>query len=85
MRERKQVGVAFGRVLKDLRLQAGLTQEQLGFEAGLERIYVSLLERGERSPSLVVIFDLAKALKMTGADLVSLVEERMRGTKRDRQ
>lgn len=79
MRERKQIGDAFGRVLKELRLEAGLTQEKLGFEAGLERVYVSLLERGERSPSLVVILDLAKALGVTGAEFVARVEQRLRG------
>jgi transcriptional regulator with XRE-family HTH domain len=78
------VGQAFGRVLRDLRVKAKLSQEQLGFEAGLERVYVSLLERGQRSPSLVIIFDLARALGLSGAELVSMVEQRLRGSKRDR-
>ena len=84
MRERKPVGQAFGRVLKDLRVKAKLTQEQLGFEAGLERVYVSLLERGQRSPSLVIILDLAKALDITGTELVSMVEQRLRSGKQER-
>lgn len=84
MRERKPVGRAFGRVLKELRLKANLTQEQLGFEAGLERVYVSLLERGQRSPSLVIILDLAKALAVSGSDLVAMVEQRLRSGKRER-
>jgi transcriptional regulator with XRE-family HTH domain len=80
MRPRKHIAQAFGRVLKELRLEAGLTQEQLGFEAGLERIYVSLLERGQRSPSLVVILDLAKALGTSASQMVALSEQRL-GTK----
>lgn len=84
MRERKQTGLAFGRVLKELRQKAEMTQEQLGFEAGLERIYISLLERGQRSPSLVVIVDLAKALGTTGSEIVSKVEQRLAASKRGR-
>ena len=84
MRERKQLGQAFGRVLKELRQQAQMTQEQLGFEAGLERIYISLLERGQRSPSLVVILDLAKALDTTGSEIVSKVEQRLTVGRRSR-
>lgn len=84
MRERKQLGQAFGRVLKELRQKAELTQEQLGFEAGLERIYISLLERGQRSPSLVVILDLAKALGTTGNEIVAKVEQRLNAGKRVR-
>lgn len=61
-----------------------MTQEQLGFEAGLERIYISLLERGQRSPSLVVIVDLAKALGTTGSEIVSKVEQRLAASKRGR-
>lgn len=38
--------VVFGRVLRRLRKTAGLTQEQLALEAGVERNYVSLIERG---------------------------------------
>jgi transcriptional regulator with XRE-family HTH domain len=84
MRERKHIAQAFGRVLRELRIEAGLTQEKLGFEAGLERVYVSLLERGQRSPSLVVILDVAKALGLTGAELISRLEQRTRTGRRER-
>ncbi len=67
-------GVAFGRVLRRLRLEAGLTQEQVGFEADLRRTYVSILELGQQQPSLVTILKLAKALKRSGQDLIGLVE-----------
>jgi transcriptional regulator with XRE-family HTH domain len=82
MRQRKDIGRAFGQVLKELRLEAGLTQEELGFEAGVDRVYVSLLERGQRSPSLAVTFDLAKALGTTATDLVFQSEQRIASKKR---
>jgi transcriptional regulator with XRE-family HTH domain len=67
-------GVAFGKVLRRLRLEAGLTQERLGFEADLRRTYVSILELGQQQPSLATILKLAKALKQSGQSLVGMVE-----------
>jgi transcriptional regulator with XRE-family HTH domain len=52
----------FGNVLKQLRSDKGLSQEELGFESGYHRTYISMLERGKKSPSLKTIFQLAKAL-----------------------
>jgi len=52
----------FGNVLKQLRNEKGISQEELGFESGYHRTYISMLERGKKSPSLKTIFQLAKAL-----------------------
>ncbi len=71
-------GVAFGRVLRRLRLEAGLTQEQVGFEAELRRTYVSILELGQQQPSLATILKLAKALNQSGQELIGLVEVEIR-------
>ncbi len=71
-------GVAFGKVLRRLRLEAGLTQEQVGFEAELRRTYVSILELGQQQPSLATILKLAKALDQTGQALVGMVEAEIR-------
>lgn len=56
---------AVGLVLRELRLASGLSQEKLAFEAGVERNYVSLLERGQNSASVKMLFKLAKALGVT--------------------
>jgi transcriptional regulator with XRE-family HTH domain len=69
--------IAFGRVLRRLRQEAGLTQEELGFEAELRRTYVSILELGQQQPSLTTVLKLAKALKLPASDLVALVEREM--------
>jgi transcriptional regulator with XRE-family HTH domain len=71
-------GVVFGKVLRRLRLEAGLTQEQLGFEADLRRTYVSILELGQQQPSLATILKLAKALRQSGQALVGAVEAEIR-------
>ena len=70
----QSIALRFGRVLRQLRLDAGMTQESLGFEAGLQRKYISMLELGERQPTLTTIFKLAGALGLKASDLVALVE-----------
>ena len=42
----------------------GMTQEQLALEAGMERSYVSDLERGQRNPSVRALGRLAEALSV---------------------
>lgn len=67
-----QPAEAFGLVLRQLRRARGLSQEKLAFEAGLERNFISLLELGQRSPSLVTIFKLAQALHIKPSALVGV-------------
>lgn len=45
-----QPGEAFGKVLRALRAERGLSQEALALEAGIQRNYVSLIERGVNQP-----------------------------------
>lgn len=66
--------VAFGRVVRQLRLEAGLTQEALGFEADLRRTYVSILELGQQQPTLTTILKLANALNRSAKEIIGLVE-----------
>ncbi|MDY7539659.1 helix-turn-helix transcriptional regulator [Undibacterium sp. RTI2.1] len=59
----------FGLHLKKLRLARGLSQEQLGLIAELDRTYISGIERGVRNVSLANIFKIAKALDVDSAEL----------------
>jgi transcriptional regulator with XRE-family HTH domain len=70
-------GVAFGQVLRALRRDAGLSQEQLAFAAEIERNFVSLIERGVNQPSIRVIFKLAQALGLPPSEMILLVEEKL--------
>ncbi|WP_319229681.1 helix-turn-helix transcriptional regulator [Draconibacterium orientale] len=67
----------FGKVLRDLRIDAGLSQEKLAEIADLDRTYISLLERGLRQPSLSTVFALAQALKIKPHQLIKDVEEEL--------
>lgn len=64
------IPVAFGLVLKRSRQAAGLSQEALGFEAGLSKNYISLLETGQRQPTLTSLLSLAQAVKQTPSALI---------------
>ena len=77
---------AFGKVLRRLRLEAGYTQEELGFEADLRRTFISLLELGQQQPTLTTILKLSVPLKHSARDIVAMVEDEIaheiRGTRR---
>lgn len=65
---------AFGRALKSRRKKAGLTQEALGFEAELERVFISWLETGQRQPTFQTMLKLSQALNCSAAELVAEAE-----------
>jgi len=65
---------AFGQALRHFRKEVKLSQEKLSQESGLDRSYISLLERGLRQPSLTSILKLSKALKISSANFISKVE-----------
>jgi transcriptional regulator with XRE-family HTH domain len=66
--------VAFGRVLQQTRRERGLSQEQLGFDSGYHRTYISFLECGRKSPSLSTILDLAETLRVPASEMIRKVE-----------
>ena len=64
----------FGSLIRRRRLAVGLGQEALADKAALHRTHVSLLERGKRMPSLLVVKKLAAALDTTMASLMEELE-----------
>ena len=62
--------------VKKYRNERGLSQEELAFESGLHRTYVSGVERGIRNPTVVIIEKIADALNV---DPSKLIERQRRG------
>lgn len=56
--------------VRRLRIERGLTQEQLAFEAGIDLTYEGGIERGKRNPSLMVMVRMADALGVAPSDLL---------------
>jgi len=68
------IELALGREIKKAREVLQQSQEALAFEAGIHRTYVSLIERGKKSPTLAVIVRLATALGIKPSELLRRVE-----------
>lgn len=63
--------LTFGRRLRHLRKEAGLTLQELGEKVGRPAPYLSMLENGRREPKLSHITDLASALGVDSRDLLA--------------
>ncbi len=74
MAQRSSVTEKFGQQIKTLRKARNLSQEDLAELCGLDRTYISGIERGIRNVSLRNIEVLAHALEVTLADLFEEVE-----------
>lgn len=60
----------FGKRVRELRKERGLSQVELAAKVGIDRSYMGFLERGERNPSLEVIAKIAEALNVTPDELL---------------
>ena len=60
-----------GENVRRLRKERGLSQEELAFQAGMKRSYLSDLERGTRNPTVRAVGRLAEALEILPADLLN--------------
>lgn len=56
--------------VKKFRKERGLSQEQLAFECGLHRTYISGVERGIRNPTVLVLERIAAALEIPASRLL---------------
>ena len=63
---RKLVGRNFAR----LRRVKGLTQEEVEARSGFSQQYLSSLERGRRNPTVITLYELAQALRVSHVELV---------------
>lgn len=68
---------AFGVILRLARSKKGLSQEQLALVSDLDRTFISMLERGQRQPSLTSILCISNALGIPASDLVQQTVEMM--------
>lgn len=66
---------AFGLALRKHRLDAGMSQEQLGLESGVQRNFISLIETGQNQPTITTVFKLAQALNVKPSKLVLETEK----------
>jgi DNA-binding XRE family transcriptional regulator len=70
-RLRSDFYAAFGKRVRELRLQQGLTQEALAESAGIDRTYLAQIEAGKRRMALHVAWNLANSLNLSIEELLN--------------
>lgn len=66
---RSPAHAVFGQTIRAVRNRRGVSQESLALQCGLDRTYISGIERGTRNPSLTNILKIAVALDVGPAEL----------------
>jgi len=66
----KSLSQSIGSVMREKRKRFGLSQEVLAEQAGIDRSYVSILERGLKSPTIDMLERIASVLKCLSEDIV---------------
>jgi len=61
----------FGKRVRELRQDKGLSQEELAFKSGVHRTYLGGIERGKRNPSLRNILAISRGLDIDSPELFS--------------
>lgn len=59
---KQDIVVRFGRKIRDLRIAAGLSQEELAAQTKVHRTYIGMIERGEKNITIRNVEKLAHAL-----------------------
>lgn len=67
---KNQILIAFGKKVRELRIQKGLSQEELSFKADVHRTYIGMIERAEKNITLINIEKIAKALEVSPYELL---------------
>lgn len=70
MRRKRPECVRFGNVVRKFREEKGVSQEFFAEEIGIHRTYIGGIERGERNPTLTMIYRIADALRRPAKDLI---------------
>lgn len=68
-----------GEIISRRRQEANLSQEELADRADIHRTYVSQIERGLKSPTLVILISLSKSLDTKASAIISELERELSG------
>lgn len=81
---RKKILCALGCLVRQRRTELGLSQEELGLRANLDRTYISGIERGVRNPSLTALVSLASGLNIDVSNLLNSLEIKAENSEQQR-
>lgn len=66
----------FGLVVRELRIQKGVSQERMALDADIDRTYVGHIEKGTRNVSIEIVEKLATYFQISISELFRMVEEK---------
>ncbi|GHE73505.1 transcriptional regulator [Camelimonas fluminis] len=66
------IRIVIAKNARRIRLEKGLTQAQVAARLGVDRAHVSSLEQGQRNPTATTLWEIANALEVEIAELVTL-------------
>lgn len=81
--ERAAIRRAYGMTLRALRHRKGQAQEKLALEAGIDRAYMSGLERGMHTPTLETVLRFLPLLNVSFMEFAAEFERCLRRARRD--
>jgi transcriptional regulator with XRE-family HTH domain len=64
-------------MIKEFRIGQGWTQEELGHRSGYDPVYINMLERGRRNPSVQALIDLCQVFGVRPSAFFAEVERRL--------
>ena len=67
--------ITFGRAVRKLREERGISQEAFAALVGIDRSYMGRIERGENNVTLTRIYQISEALNTSPRQLFGLMEE----------
>jgi len=68
---------AISGLIKEFRVGQGWTQEELGYRSGYDPVYINMLERGRRNPSVQALINLCQACGAQPSVFFAEVERRL--------
>lgn len=72
---KKQVLKNLGKNIRTLRLNQGISQEELAFKIDSARNFIGCIERAEKSPTIYTLFRIAQALNIKIEEIVKDIDE----------
>ena len=69
MNNNKKILIIFGENVRKFRNEIGISQEELAHRSGLHRTYIGMIERAEKNITLLNIYKISQALKVSIQEL----------------
>lgn len=69
------IALLISKTIKKLRLEKKLTQDDLAYLSGLDKTYISLIERGKRNPTVLSLYAICRSLEISLSEFFTIIEE----------